>query len=459
MGTRTTMPVLLVWIWLAFIAAVAVVYRAFTQSLTIDEAYVFQLFLAPGLKNLFRTYDAAYHVLHTWASWLSVHWLGSSEIAIRLPSVVAGIFYLAGVGVLCRRMLGDGWRYLAGVMLLTANPLVLDYLSISRGYGAALAFFIWGLDALLEARLIRAGVLFGFSAACNLTMAVPIFAACAIFVLLDWRRGNRVLPAGGRLLFPFVLVAAPILAVPLRHARSTNFYYGAEDLGTSLNSLIAPSLAFHSAAWPPWTGWVEHIVLPALVAGLVLATAYGVRRADRAVVLAVSTLLVSLLILIAAHACLGVLYPWSRTGLYLIWLFQAALLATWASRTPGWLSRVFGGVATGLAVLFLLQFQTRFYYDFRDDADMRSMMQRLAAENRKGAACIGGSWQFEPTVNYYRARSRLDWLQPMVRTDAPQPGCEYFMLLSSDARFVEQFHLRRLYTGPVSGAILAQRMQ
>ena len=173
-------------------------------------------------------------------------------------------------------------------------------------------------------------------------------------------------------------------------------------------------------------------------------------------VLPAGSLVLSLLILIAAHASMGVLYPWSRTGLYLIWLFQVAVLATWGSRESAWLSPLFGGVAIGLTVLFLVQFQTRFYYDFRNDAEMRVMMQQLRAEHHGAPACIGGSWLFEPTMNYYRLRYRLDWLQPMTRTDAPQPGCEYFILLSSDARFVDEFHLRRMWTGSVSGAILAK---
>ena len=249
MRIRATTPVLLAWVWLVLSAGISVAYRALTQSLTMDESYVFHILLAPQVANLFQVYDAGYHVLHTWVSWLSVHWLGSSEIAIRLPSVVAGIFYLAGTGALCRRLLGDGWRYFFGVVLLTLNPMLLDYLSMARGYGAALMFFVWGFHALLGGRLICASMLFGFSVACNLTLAVPVFAACAIYIFLEAGRRARVLPLAGRLLFPFVLVAAPILGIPLGHARGTHFFYGAEDLGTALNTLIAPS-------WPltRWSG-------------------------------------------------------------------------------------------------------------------------------------------------------------------------------------------------------------
>src|SRR5438270_1974578 len=112
MLNRATVPrslaLWLGWLWLGFSAAVTVVYRAYTQSLSADEAYVFKDYLNHGAAILFQQYGASYHVLHTWAQWLAVHIFGTSEFAIRLPSVLAGLGYLAGVAVLCRQLLGNG---------------------------------------------------------------------------------------------------------------------------------------------------------------------------------------------------------------------------------------------------------------------------------------------------------------------------------------------------------------
>jgi len=77
-ATMAGVPVLLGWIWLAFSACVTVVYRAYTQSLTIDEAYVFKDYLNQSASVLFQQYNASYHVLHTWAQWLAIHLLGIS---------------------------------------------------------------------------------------------------------------------------------------------------------------------------------------------------------------------------------------------------------------------------------------------------------------------------------------------------------------------------------------------
>ena len=84
------------------------------------------------------------------------------------------------------------------------------------------------------------------------------------------------------------------------------------------------------------------------------------------------------------------------------------------------------------------------------------MIRRLRELRPSQPACIGGSWYFEPTVNYYRLRYRLAWLAEMKRTDEPRAGCRFYILLSTDERFVDQLRLRRLWTDPVSGAILAE---
>ena len=97
---RTTAAVRAGWLWLALAGAVIVIYRAATQSFTIDESFVFQLFLDQKPTELFNKYDAAYHVLHTWATWLALYFLGKNEFVIRLPSVIAGLAYLAAVGVI-----------------------------------------------------------------------------------------------------------------------------------------------------------------------------------------------------------------------------------------------------------------------------------------------------------------------------------------------------------------------
>ena len=130
------------------------------------------------------------------------------------------------------------------MVLLSTNPLIADYLSISRGYGAALAFFAWGFYALLDSRTVRAGVLFGLSVACNLTFAFPVAAAGTIYLAIQLVERKSPLSTLARLALPFGAVAVPILAIPLMHARMGNYFFGSADFDFSLITLLASSLAY-----------------------------------------------------------------------------------------------------------------------------------------------------------------------------------------------------------------------
>jgi hypothetical protein len=455
MRLRARAPLILGWSWLAFAAAVTVIYRGLTQSLTIDEAYTYHLFLNQKAAVLFHQYDAAYHVLHTWACWLAVHKFGKSEAIIRLPGMLAALFYLAGSGRLTRRLVGDGSRFPVGTVLLSANPLLADYLSAARGYGPALAFFVWAFDALLQGRVVRAGVLMALSVSCNLTFLIPVAAAGGVYLIFQAFQRKRVIAMAGRMALPFLAIAVPVLAIPLRHASGSQYYYGARDLAMSIQTLAAPSLAYAERTCPNWARVTAQTVLPVLMAGIVLAGVLAMKRRALPAVLASGSLTGSVLLLIAAHVCLGVLYPWTRTGLYLIWLFLVCCLALW-EWPARWISIPFGAASVLLAAAFLAQFDTRYYYDFRDDAPVSAMMRRLRDLHPVAPACIGGSWYFEPTVNYYRLRYRLTWLEEMKRTDEPLAGCRFYILRSGDARYADQLGLHRLWTDPVSGTILAE---
>jgi hypothetical protein len=444
------------YLWLLFAAAVIVIYRGLTQSVTMDEAYAYHLFLNQKAAVLFDRYDAAYHVLHTWAGWLAVHKFGKSEAILRLPSMLAGLFYLAGIAVLCRRITRNGWRFLAGVVLLSAHPLVADYLSAARGYGAALAFFVWAFDALLSHRPVRAGVFLALSVACNLTFLVPAASAGAVYLAHQARAGDAFLPLLKRLTLPFLAIAVPILAVPLSRARSSNFYYGASELTTSVNTLVESSLARNAAVPPHWVGIATRIALPLLGAAIILAGVMALKRCAFPPVLAAGTLTVSSLVLVGGHILLGVPYPWTRTGLYVIWLFLASCLTLWEWSGHRSFSLAFGAVSVLLAIAFVTQFDTRYYYDFRDDAPVSAMMRRVREIDPGRPACIGGSWRFEPAINYYRLRYKLTWIEEMKRTEEPQSGCRFFILASNNREYVDRLGLRRLWSDPLSGTILAE---
>src|SRR5258706_6636999 len=236
--------------WLVFLTALNV-YRAATWSITIDEARVFTDFIATPFASLFASYDAGYHVLHTWLSRLAVGMLGRGEWVVRLPGLVASIFYFIAIWKLANRVVGAGARHLLAVVVLSANPLIFDHLSLARGYGLALTLFTWAFYHLLIAasdrdakRITTAGYLLSLSVASNLTFLVPVAALAMIFVVVwtrreGWRPGDLI----DRLLLPMLVPALLILMIPLSKTEPAPFYFGVDRLGSSLQILFESSLS------------------------------------------------------------------------------------------------------------------------------------------------------------------------------------------------------------------------
>jgi hypothetical protein len=391
--------------------------------------------------------------------WLAAHSFGKSEAILRLPSMVCGLIYLTGSWKLSLTLFSRGWPSLVALVLLTSNPFLLDYLSAARGYGPAIAFFTWGSIAVLYRRYIPAGILLALSVLSNLTFLIPAACLVAADFLFSLRARDTVRPIFIRLLPAFLLTGLPGLSIPLLYAGTNTFYYGAETLSLSISTLTVPSFAYWSRTSPLWINWIDRLVLPAACLFLLVVTAHAVANRARQLALAGSTFVLCVITLILAHNLASLPYPWSRTGLYLIWLLLVSVLAAWAYGRASkialiqWPSAV---MSVLLAGIFVSQFSTAYYYDFRDDAPVSSFMSRLRERPALPMSCIGGSWRYDTTVNYYLLRYKIDWIEKMRRTDAPEPGCRFYILEAPHRHFVEDFHLTVLFADPESGAILAE---
>ena len=475
------------------------VYRAATQSITCDEALTYNVFVWPELPTSLNTYDANHHVLHTLLCKLSVRWFGLSEFGLRVPSLAGGLLLLISAFRLVRYLFGRGWFSLFALATITLNPLVLDYLSAARGYSLALGFLFWGLFLLTRylsedydppvRLLFRAGVAFGLSVAANLVFVVPVTAAGLVFtalVLLSRKPAGfagRFRTAVDRFWGPAVVPAFLILALPLTHAAPRHFYYGAKTLDEALGNFLSVSLMHTAGVWAlapylphleKWTGIAMWVVLPALTA-LILSAA-GVcavrwartgdlrvlRTPDRGLLLSAGTIGLSFVTLVAAHVWLGVLYPLGRTGVYWPPLFTLAALAAAAGvRRTG----AAGGAACAACVgvlavalgLFVAGFTTDQYPEWQFDAGTRRIVQLLRERHRAAPAervRLGATWVLEPSLNFYRHRYHLDWIQRVTRT-GPDGDYDYYVLLAADKGLIERRRLRPLYTDPVSEATLA----
>ena len=114
--------------------------RAWALSFTHDESLTYILYVHEPFSSILlsRETHANNHPLNTLAMKLAGGTFGPSEIALRGASVVAFFVYVVALVVLLRRVERRSIRVL-GLSLAIANPYVLDFFSLARGYGLALA--------------------------------------------------------------------------------------------------------------------------------------------------------------------------------------------------------------------------------------------------------------------------------------------------------------------------------
>ena len=487
------------------------VYRAFTQSITFDEAATWETYIRAPVSDIFHVYIANHHFLNTVLARLSTGLFGVSEWSMRLPALAGAALYFMACYRLARTAFGDGFSTLLAVALATLNPLVLDFMVAARGYGLALALWMWAAAVLLDAfsrqtyprtQMLIAGSALALSVTANLVFVLPAAALAGMTVYLirsqsappsaaatDLPKKNRTAknrarhvgkkqkPALTRQsrkpgLAPWVWFALPIVGIavlflnlaPFEKMTSESFYTGALTIRESLRSLALSSLE-HSGPFrrQPWlrhcTDVVAFGIAPLVaVAGLMV----GILRRNLVLLLAASAVVFSGIALLLIHVGLDKPYPSDRTGIYflpLVTFLLVGLAHAWRDHQGPDRAASIGAYIVGvvLVVHFATEFNTRKFLVWEYDADTRSIADYVAAHRPPDQEIVrvGGSWQLQQSLRFYAVARNWTWIE--LRNAKPFAGCDYYALAPWDRTPVEEeLSLREIYRGPVSGSALAK---
>jgi 4-amino-4-deoxy-L-arabinose transferase-like glycosyltransferase len=440
------------------------VYRAKVQTISHDEALTYEWFLDQGVSHVL-TYNPANHVLQTLLAKPIVKIFGVSEFTIRIPSLIGAAIYLVATFFLCRRLFGDGIWLLLSVAMLSLNPLVMDYMVPARGYGLGLACL--SVAIYIFARLVERGkfdredkewrwgcgiasAFLALSVTAHLTNIVPAVCLAFTFSLVaigglpalfkidksDVRSFAQyfIFPGtavGFCILWPFLIQwrLAPSntpldkASDAMRDVFNASFLYKWTD--DVINDLGAVPSAVSS-----WQARVsdlgEYVILPLLLCfvliGLVLALRDhpDLRKSHCAQCqIFAGAAVASVGFIILVHIILKVSYPYSRYCLFLIPLFTVAgMLAAKeiSSRFPQKFVKG-AGVLIALVIVsdYALSLNTKFLRTNAYDVISRELYQAIEKDARPRGLTnvrVGGTWWYEPEINFYRVRLHADWMLP-----------------------------------------------
>jgi len=131
--------------------------RAVRVPLTYDEAASYIRYVDTSTPSVFDTSAlsifnfevATNHFLNTLLTKLCDVVAGGSEIVLRLPSVIGYAMFLGFSLLILHRSVRPAIAT-PGFLLLNLNPYVLDFFSLSRGYGLSLGFLMGSLFYLFK---------------------------------------------------------------------------------------------------------------------------------------------------------------------------------------------------------------------------------------------------------------------------------------------------------------------
>ncbi len=452
----------LAWSVLALAFGMAV-YRANTQTIAHDEALEYEWFLAGGVGHVL-VYNPANHVLFTLLAKPIVWSLGPRELILRSPSLFGTVIYLLASYLLCRRLFGQGVLFFLAIAMLSLNPQILDFMPAARGYIlglASLAVAMYFMARLAERGEFNpadaewrwgcslASISLALSVAASFTNVVP--AACLVLTFSAVAMGglrplfkfadSRLQQFAKYFLVPGAVVGLCILWPYLIQARPSHFFAGqgsardairdtfaASFLYKWTDDIYAPSLGALPSPAGSWQARVtdlgEYFLLPLLLCAVTVGVILAWRAApgtgssqNRYCRIFGGAAIASVALIVALHVAAKVHYPNSRLCLFLIPLFTVgALLAAQEIhfRFPSPFLKALGLLLAAAVISdYALSLQTKSFRYNAYDVISRDLYQAIANDARPRSLTnvrVGGTWWYEPEINYYRRRYKADWM-------------------------------------------------
>jgi len=462
------------WLLTAALAACTlfyVCYKAAADSFTHDESYTYTRYVYKSFWDII-TYNASdvipnNHILNTLLMKIFEGVFGSSELALRLPNMLAYVAFLF-CSLLWLRRFNSPWILVTGFLALHANPFLLDFFALARGYGLSVSFlfisFYFFYNYILFEKKKHLTGAFLFAALAVWSSFILLNYYLALWLVFNILAALKVFK--GPELWPHKikrLLAANGIPLLVSAVLGTVIF---QSLITISGDLFGPSNGFWSntvrtlAYFSTNTKmgmWVDYlcyfialILILSVIFFLVDFFKKSLRSAHSPYIFCFLLMVTSAGMTILQHLVLQVPFLENRTGLFFIALFNINVVClVYVLRGYRRLHLV-GTLLSGVYALFLvynlgangnLDSHVTWEYDSRTKDMLKALEADVHARNgvQQNQVSLGITWLFEPTINFYRQTHHLSWLKEVNR-DGYKGAYDYYYI-ENDSAFIDSTRL------------------
>lgn len=456
--------------------------RAFLLGITPDEVFSLQLWVTSFTvyPETYTDLAANHHWLNSWGMWLFSGIFGDGDFVLRLPNVLAYLVYLWFTYRLSALLAPPKYLVVA-FLLLNVHPYMLDFFSLARGYGLALAGIMAAVFYLL--RFVKTGKIrlaYYSSFAISLALlsnfnTLPLFLIITALLIAAFVPFSGIVP---KVSFRFrdplfiFLGGALLLSVILPHIfamkNAQALYYGSPELWEGTVNTLATSIAYdapyagdnHFVSLKP----VIHFMNAVIIAGIFLRFRQkevppGDHFRNQLPVLLLPAMLI---VLVLQHYLLGVLYPINRTALpvFILYLLAFSRSLLFICNSFRYLKYVPYFVALPFMVHFALMANRSHTLEWRPAGQLSRFIDHIARENKQGIAAgqqitISTNGVSGVVLEHLSKKPGVSWLKINTHWDTTAfPVADYYILEKGNYRYLKNKNLVPLDTNRNTGNIL-----
>jgi len=417
-----------------FVVFILLVYKVFHVPMTHDEVATI---LTANEKSIWQiiTYESSSpnnHILNTLLTKMMIAISNLDPLFVRLPNLLAFILYAFSSFRISKEIVTEKSAFfIPFALIFIANPYLLDFFGLTRGYGLSIALLTYSLSCIIRGfgqnkpKEISKAVLFSALAAyANFTVLVyfaTVIVLASLFYLLQKSKSrveirNQFLKLGLFCIGFFTLIIRPILQMQ----QNNEFQFWKSD-GFIENTILPLTRHYMYDSkvlfFQVFNFFLLLILLVAVLNSTVILRQL-LKEKNKSMVLsqplfiASFALFFTVVINILQHLILKTPYFENRTALFYLPLFTTALIAISAYFLKNKNTILTYSIGALLSIILLLHlFLNSKLKEVREWSYDRNTTQviRFISENNPKSV-LETDWMFNPSFYYYKYTHKIPFI-------------------------------------------------